>query len=458
MAYKAELSQSHMTRQLVEDPLLLGLNPTESGLAEAKSVAIELTCYSSRLAEFRSSDSRFLLNIVGSGGTIEACLRDLRDWLVDGIVSKVTVHDEADLLLVRASSDGRVWLCYMRRGRDEWYLDALCSDRPSFVSTDYTIASAPEQLQDLSDAHAAFMNFAGRMLARSTTRTNRVLLRAKVDRSEHWFMRFPLGIFAKFHLEGFESYAACQWIVTERTISSISAAQANTERDLANTICFLSRSHIVLNTYQSHGSAVESASVNKGFDLLLELLGYFQRVALRKERLSLKWTMNPSLDQLYSIMFSPETQFLFADFEAAGGFWTLGDGVHRCHTPCDHLQPSKGQTRVDLECLRGRLEHIGLMRVFHCNSLYDPYKLRAEPADDGTIAAALLATKAYFVEGSVTAEPVMDFIATMLNVLLRREDLRAILFAKSLAGECDVSRLIERANALLCKRGFATIE
>ncbi len=103
------------------------------------------------------------------------------------------------------------------------------------------------------------------------------------------------------------------------------------------------------------------------------------------------------------------------------------------------------------------LEHVRLMRVFHCNSLYDPYKLDSEPVDSGTSAAALLATNAFFVEGSVTAEPVIDFICTMLILLLGRSDLRAILFAQSLKGECDVSNLVARANTLLNKRGFPPI-
>ncbi len=302
------------------------------------------------------------------------------------------------------------------------------------------------------------MNLAGQALARTANRSILSLLRVKVHLNEHWFLRFPLGVFAKFHLTGFEHYSACQWIVTERTISAVAASQAETEKEMADTNVFLSGAHIVLNTYKAHEATDGATTVNTGFDLLVELLGYFRDIRVRDRRLSLKWTMNPSPDQLYSILTSEYTRFVFADFEASGGIWTVGDGAHRCHTDCDHTSPSAlSESSFDLARVRGRLEHVRLMRVFHCNSLYDPYKLGSEPADSGTIAAALLATDAFFVEGSVTSEPVIDFICTILILLLGRSDLRAILFAQSLKGECDVSSLVARANTLLNKRGFPPI-
>ncbi len=265
-------------------------------------------------------------------------------------------------------------------------------------------------------------------------------------------------MFAKLHLTGFEDYSACQWIVTERTISAVAASQAQTEKEIAGTNAFFSGAHIVLNTYKAHETAYGAPTVNIGFNLLVELLGHFRDICVRDRRLSLKWTLNPSPDQLYSILTSEYTRFVFADFEASGGIWTVGDGAHRCHTDCDHVLPSaQSECSFDLSRVRGMLEHVRLMRVFHCNSLYDPYKLDSEPVDSGTSAAALLATNAFFVEGSVTAEPVIDFICTMLILLLGRSDLRAILFAQSLKGECDVSNLVARANTLLNKRGFPPI-
>jgi hypothetical protein len=238
----------------------------------------------------------------------------------------------------------------------------------------------------------------------------------------------------------------------------VAAAQAETERELSNTSTFLAGAYIVLNTYKAHNASVQARTVSAGFDLLVELLTCFKDIRIRDQQFNLKWTLNPSIDQLYSILTSKATRFFFADFEADGGIWTVGDGVHRCPTSCKHeLASVSGRDCFDLARMRGTLEHIRLLRVFHCNSIYDPYKHGSQPSDPGTIAASLLATQAFFVEGSVTAEPVIDFICTILTLLLGRADLRAILFAQSLKGECDISSLIARANTLLNRRGFSSI-
>jgi hypothetical protein len=437
---------------------LFTLDPAKLGVASARSISVCLTYRGSHLAKFSNRDTQFVVNIVGARGTVEACVHDLTDWLLDWVASKVVVGDEAELMLVHPSSSGGVWLCGMCRNGNEWLCNAVDTDRPPSISTSYALPENPEQFQDLTETHRAFMNFAEVVLVPTTSRKSPCLLRVKVHPNERWFLRFPLGIFSKFHLEGFEHYSACQWIVTERTISAVAASQSATEREMANTVAFLAGAHIVLNTYRAHASARESASIEAGFDMLIQLLSQFQDIPVLNQRLSLKWTMNPLPDQLFSTLTSSDTRFLFADFEAAGGIWTIGDGPHRCYAACDHVQRPASDLGFGLCRVQGKLGHIRLMRVFHCNSLYDPYRVGSEPAADETIAAALLATNAFFVEGSVTAEPVIDFICTMLNLLLGRSDLRAILFAKSLKGECDVSGLIARANELLCKRGFLPIQ
>jgi hypothetical protein len=203
-------------------------------------------------------------------------------------------------------------------------------------------------------------------------------------------------------------------------------------------------------------SAVE---VEAGFLLLVELLGQFQNIALPSGVVHLKWIMNPTASELRALLLSKSTRFVFADFEASGGVWAMGDGTRRCYTNsaayvcCDTPEAAS----FDLDSVRGQLEHVRLMRIFHCNSLYDPYIRWAEPVDDGTLASALLATGAIFVEGSVTAEPITDFVCTMLGMLLRRADLRAILTAKGLERGGDSSSLIAEANMFVSKRGFQSI-
>lgn len=426
-------------------------------LPSGDTVPVRVTRVNQAEIELRCAEITFLVSVINQRGNVETCVDDLKSWLLDAIASKLVVRDRADLIFVHPASTGGVWLCSVGKDSREWRCLAINIDRPMNVSTDYALPGTDDQLQNLIEIHQALVSFAGPVLFRETRQENSTLLRVKVHPEEHWFARFPLGVFAKFHFAGFESYVACQWIVTERTISQIAANQTKTECEIADTKSFLEGTYILINTYQRHANTGDAPFIENGFDLLMQLLGQLQSITLDNHLFSLRWTMNPTRDQLNSIILSESTKFLFADFEAAGGFWSLGDGQHRCHTTCNHHLSGSDLGEFDLHSLRGRLAHIRLMRVFHCNSLYDPYRPNRQPADDGTIAAALLATNAFFVECSPTAEPIIDFICVMLGLLLGRADLRTILFAKSLSNGYDFSNLVSRANGLLQRRGFTKI-
>ena len=98
-----------------------------------------------------------------------------------------------------------------------------------------------------------------------------------------------------------------------------------------------------------------------------------------------------------------------------------------------------------------------LMRIYHCNSIYDPYRPARQPAGESTLAGQLLASGAAFVEGSMSAEPALAFVCELLNLLLGRSDLRSILWSRSIAGLCDLADLLKRGNALLAARGYPTL-
>ena len=398
-----------------------------------------------------------VLTIRTDGLPVRECLDTFDGWIGDILVSKSRVHDRADLLLLRRSLSGPIVLMFVTGSDGAWYADAVAIERDLRIDVSHTLSRGDEQIAGIVANHRHFVRLtAGLVSSRDRESPAAGLLRVKVDPRELWFLRFAFGAFARLGLDGFDGYAACQLIVTSRSVSQIAERQRATEHELANTAAFLDGTQIVLNTYREHASASSAPRDEAAMAVLIEVLETLQELAFPPITHGLRWTLNPPADELRRILLSKETRFLFADFEAAGGVWSLGDGEHRCATACEHPRNERSPL-FDLESLRGRLSHVRLMRVFHCNSLFDPYAARTQPADPSSLGAALLATDAFFVEGSFTEEPVIDFYCSLLASILGRADVQTMLFAKSLAGTCDIASLTAKANTLLSERGFPTM-
>jgi hypothetical protein len=392
---------------------------------------------------------------------VESCINDLQPRLADAIASKIVGQDDADLLLVQRSQTGRVWICAIRGEASVWHADAIEVVRPRQVATDFALSGsfsdAGEQEAYLRQSHRHFLEVVSEWMSWVGITAKPKLLRIKVDPREAWFLKFPLGLFAQLKLDGFQHYSGCQWIVTDRTICATVAGQRIAERDMADTSAFLRGAHIVINTYAAHERAGAADFLGKGFELALEILRQFHSISLNGETMSLRWTLNPPPDVLADILLSPLTRFLFADFEAAGNVWHIGDGPHKCWQPCTHPTRYTGEPRFQLVQFCDRLQHVVLMRIYHCNSIYDPHLRTVDPAGERTLAGRLLATGATFIEGSLSAETAPDFICELLRLLLGRSDLQGILWAKSIAGSFDLADFLKRANTLLGRRGYTAL-
>jgi hypothetical protein len=391
--------------------------------------------------------------------TLEACIRDLRARIADAITSKLIHHDDADLLLVQPSTPERIWLCAIRRSGVAWRVDAVEIPRPHSVDTGFALPELEpgEQEQHLLASYQSFRDLFVPWAQYADPQAASAVLRVKVDPNELWFLRFPLGLFVQMKFDGFRQYSGCQWIVTHRSISSTVAAQQAAEREMADTRGFLNGAHIIINTYAAHENAQDAIEIARGVELVLDILKQFASIRFGDETATLRWTLNPPPDALAAILRSPETHFLFADFEAADGTWHIGDGPHYCCQPCHHPPRHQGESTFGLGPFRDGLAHIRLVRIYHCNSIYNPFRPALPPAAENTLAGQLLATGALFVEGSGSAETALDFICELLNLFLGRSDLKTILWARSVAGLCDLDTLLQRANALLAARGFAAL-
>jgi len=377
------------------------------------------------------------------------------EYLHDVLASK-TGDDIAAVLLVLPSVSGRSFVCGITGECRRWNARVLEVSRPRSVDTSYALIGNADQLSDVRALHGSFLESIGAPLFMVAPQESRCLLRVKVDPGEHWFLRYPLGAFAKFGLDGFEGISGVQWIVSARTITEIVNSQRAAEKQLSSTMGFFQGARIILNTYRVYSAAADAHLLEAVTDLFFELAACLQDLDVRGSSMSLHWTLNPDIDELTRLLLDSQTRYVFADFEAEDGTWHTGEGDHRCHQPCAHRAKVAGAP-IDLSHLRGRLGHIQALKVFHCNSLYDPYNPGMNPADEGTIAAALLSTGAYFVDASATTESPVDYVCSMLKTLLDRADIRAILWAQALAGRCNDAQLISRANVCLKERGFDAI-
>lgn len=376
-------------------------------------------------------------------------------YLHDVLASK-TGDDIAFVLLVLPSVSGRFFVCGITGECRRWKARVLEIPRPRSVDTSYALIGNSDQLSDVRALHSSFLELIGTQLLLVMPQERRCLLRVKVDPGEHWFLRYPLGAFAKFGLDGFEGISGVQWIVSARTITEVVNSQRAAEKQMSSTVGFFQGARIILNTYRVYSAAADAHSLDEVTDLFFELAGCLQDLDIRGSSMSLHWTLNPDIEELTRLLLDSQTRYVFADFEAEDGTWHTGEGEHRCHKLCAH-PPNAAGAPVDLSHFRGCLGHIQALKVFHCNSLYDPYNQGLNPADEGTIAAALLSTGAYFVDASATTESPVDYVCSLLKTLLDRADIRTILWAHALAGRCNDAQLISRANVCLKERGFDAI-
>jgi hypothetical protein len=435
----------------------LRIDSSRFALRNAPTFSVNITPTGSSECEL-SVDAFKLCLSVSHTSNIVACLDDLNESLLDVIASKIVVADPAQVMLVQPASSGGVWVCLIRGADDRWTATAVESSRP-LIDTSYALPNTGEQAQYIAVSYQAFKEFLKTdLFFLEITQTKAQLLRVKVEPRELWFLRFPLGVFAKLSLPGFAHYSGCQWITSDRSISEIAQIQQTTETEIADTTLFFSGARFILNTYRMHSELRDAKWLDSALSLSLEIFRPLREVNVGGKALTLQWILNPDGALLSEILETPQTRFVFAAFDARSGVWQLGDGPHQCYIPCAHAEASSAPAFFDLERLQNRLNHIRLFRVFHCNSIYDPFRNTDDPASRRTLAHKLLATEAYFVEGSVTAEPAAYYFCDLFQLLLTRSDLRTILWAKSLVGLCEPETLIGRANSLLSEQGWVLIE
>lgn len=375
-------------------------------------------------------------------------IADLEQRLADAL-DAVQAHDDADLMEVHPASAGGTWIFGLFCPDGTAEVRACWVQRPEEVSTAYAEPRNAHMALDIADLHSEFTALTQGVFDGLSPLPRRRPLRVKVHGNEHWFMRFPLPMFVQMELGSFARHASCQWIVTPRTFAEVAARQKDAESRLSNTWEFLRHSRVLINTYQAHAGAANARQLQAALDLVVRLLGYLQRVSLLEGgEVSLRWSQNPSPQEVLDTLLDGTTRFVFANFEARGGVWTTGDSTAGAAAP----------GVVDVGSLKGRLAHVLLLRVFHCHSLFSPFRGEEDPVSARTLGHALLESGALFVEGSITEEPQMGYYCTLLHTLLGRNDIRMLLYLQAMQGGLDYGETMEEANRILVDNGYEVVD
>jgi len=395
----------------------------------------------------------------------EGFLRSHLERFIDLVSMKIWFATEfEDALCVEVDSSDAVWILSLVT-RDQQLVEGrlLRRPKPQTPSPSFLLQGTGEQRQDVERLYADFRHWLGPGFSmRGAVSGTQKSLAIRVPHQALWFLRFPISLFCHWGYDEFSRYKGVEWIVSGKSFLQNASEHEIVRKELLDVIALIEHSVIVINTYQKH----DSIPWRTGTDLLLEILSCFNKIEFQGRIISLKWYCNPTAQQVKELLLDPDTVYFFADFEASGGSWVVGDGGYSSWES-DPSSASVAQVHSiqNSACVfwagcQGRLRHIRLMRVFHCNSIFNAFKAASneqEPADKDSIAGTLLNLGAQRVEGGMNEESYYDYLCALLYLLCEAEHLRFILKVKCMERGIDFNGLWGRANDFLAFCGHDPI-
>jgi hypothetical protein len=320
----------------------------------------------------------------------------------------------------------------------------------------YTLMNTGEQKCCVEDLYQQFGDwFGGAGFSNPTARTERMLT-VKVNPDELWFLRFPLSVFSQLRYGEWGAYKTVEWIVTNRGFVQYGRERAQMHMEVTQAARLLADSVVVINTYHEHG---DNELCQQGTRLCLELLARLQQVEFPSGPVSLRWYLNPTAEVLSRLLADRQTVYFFADFEASSGVWELGDGPRLDWSdPCEMTAinapvlaaPTASPRQIfPLQYDASTLAHIRLMRVFHCNSVFDPFRASVgprEPADQHSLVRRLLEAGVQRVEGGMTEESLLDYQCALIELLSQSPQIKFVLRFKCLEAGLDPAQLMTRLD------------
>jgi hypothetical protein len=265
-------------------------------------------------------------------------------------------------------------------------------------------------------------------------------LTVKMDPSVSNFYLIPVNLFWREGLGGFRRYSDVGWIVTSRTFLDDSLRLLRLERDMNDVVGFLSHAVVIINTYPEPPGSEVAEACETGMRLVLEVMDCLQDVDFVGKRVSLPCVVNPGENELRQLLLDPCHQYLFADFHVEDGLWQLAGREAEPTSssfPLDFLKPDS-------------LNHVQLLRVFHCCSVFDPFDLRA----GSWIAKRLLDAGAFHVEGSPFFEDFRDYLCSLLKVFCGQKALLFVIYAKCVSRSRDFRGLMDSVSQFMRSQGW----
>ena len=381
--------------------------------------------------------------------------------LIDLVLARVLLRlEHEDFLLVEPSTAGKIWVLSVMNDGDSALQGQLVERDPPPSIEINALVEAADQRRDLEELFVTFKAWLGDDFSMVSGKADvkKKLLSIKVHSDALWFLRFPVSAFCHLGYGGLAAYQDVEWIVTEKGFLQSCHERMLTERELLDLTSVMKHTVVILNEYQRHSSKL----CKTGTKLVVDLLSCLQDVEFQTGNASLRWYCNPSAAQVKEILLDQQTYYFFGDFEARKGQWELGEGEYRSWDQSLPQEPRASEGLPDhrdftFEGFDRRLQHIRLMRVFHCNSIFDPSKVpidAREPADRHSIVRLLLDYGVQRVEGGMTEESYCDYLCSLIYLFYQAEHFRFALRFKLVEHGIHPNEMTERVNQFLrdCNR------
>ena len=381
-------------------------------------------CPISQALEFR------FLSVSGDRATIETDATTLEITLGEGASFGRFLGEHqvafADLLTAAHAGDLRddiFWLA-PAAGGGMWLLGARFADRSSRASLSLRPPVDPSELLGHYQARTGFQGGDRRPFLRHAVAflrgviggvasfpifgedfeepPRRLIVRCPKD--ETWVLLIPFEDLPR-HEEfiAFRSYQSTQALITDKSFLQHSAETRLDEAVLGDPFQLACHGVFIVNTYGHFD--------NKGLEaanLLVEALDHFVPRYHDGRDICLRYSVNPSADEVLAILGDTRNRYVFANFHTESGRWIAGGGGKPRHVDLARLRP-------------GGLGHVLALRAFHCQSI------GGGGLDGETILETLLGLGAHRVEASPTLEETFDYLALALRILWVNQEMRRVL-------------------------------
>lgn len=215
----------------------------------------------------------------------------------------------------------------------------------------------------------------------------------KYTGTDDHIIKLPFTYYLYYQLGSFSKYSWMEFISSERDHLTQLKDWIKIEEDGKHIGRFLKHSAIIINSYNHFNlDSEEMKIVRDSLALLKKIRTAFTNIQLGNTYVSLSLLINPSKDDLMKVFTDKDIYYVFADFHTVNGEWTLSKDTGDFY-----------QQIVSMD-----LNHIQLLRVFHCDSLI------SRP-NGKSIVVTMLEKGVKRVDGSIEKQSIKDYLVYLFT-------------------------------------------